>query len=169
MRCPKATDARRRARRRGSSPVTHDLSFPVAGEALAPLTVAHIDPATLKLVAALMDDPNPIHFDTAAARAAGLGDRPVAQGPLTFGYLLVMAARAVGGHDGLRQARIRFLGNVFAGDRLECTGVIHEVTPDPQPIPLRCRAEAAGRPVAAMDATFLLAGAPPPPGPPSRT
>src|SRR3546814_10502336 len=102
MRCPKATDARRRSRRRGSSPVTHDLSFPVAGEALAPLTVAHIDPATLKLVAALMDDPNPIHFDTAAARAAGLGDRPVAQGPLTFGYLVVMAARAVGGHDGLR-------------------------------------------------------------------
>src|SRR3546814_2706944 len=80
-----------------------------------------------------------------------------------------MAARAVGGHDGLRQARIRFLGNVFAGDRLECTGVIHEVTPDAQRMTLRCRAEADGRPVADMDATFLLDGADAPSGQASRS
>src|SRR3546814_11605916 len=97
MRCPKATDARRRSRRRGSSPVTHDLSFPVAGEALPPLTVAHIHPATLKLVAALIDHPNPTHFDSAPARAAGLGDRPLPQAPLTLGYLPVIPARPAGG------------------------------------------------------------------------
>src|SRR3546814_13978456 len=123
MRCPKATDARLRSRRRGSSPVTHDLSFPVAGEALAPLTVAHIDPATLKLVAALMDDPNPNHFHTAAARAAGLGDRPVPPGPLTFRHPLVTAAHAVGGHDGPRQARILYRGTIFAGHQVESKGV----------------------------------------------
>src|SRR3546814_9329175 len=102
-----------------------------------------------------MDDPNPIHFDTAAARAAGLGARPVAQGPLTFGYLLVMAARPAGGHARPPQARIRLLRNVFAGDRLECHAVNHQVTPHAQHATLPFRAQAAATPAPTT--------APPPP------
>ena len=41
-------------------------------------------------MAAVLDDPNPIHLSGEAAAAAGLGDRPVNQGPVNIGYILDM-------------------------------------------------------------------------------
>lgn len=38
-------------------------------------------PVTMKVIAALMDEPNPIHWDDRAVEALGLGNRQVNQGP----------------------------------------------------------------------------------------
>lgn len=43
--------------------------------------------SSMKVIAALLRDPNPIHFDRAAARAAGRGDRLVGQGPVSAALL----------------------------------------------------------------------------------
>jgi acyl dehydratase len=78
----------------------------------------------MKTTAALLADPNPIHFDVHAVQALGLGDRPVNQGPLNMGYVMNMLAAFTGSHDCLRRVRVRFLANVFAGDRVRATGVV---------------------------------------------
>ncbi|MHB8736479.1 MAG: MaoC/PaaZ C-terminal domain-containing protein, partial [Terriglobales bacterium] len=47
------------------------------GAELGPLTIERIDPEKMKIFAVVLDDPNPIHLDPAAVRAAGLGDRVI--------------------------------------------------------------------------------------------
>ena len=85
-----------------------------AGDELAPLVIESVSSEAMKTVAALLHDPNPIHFDVAAVRALGLGDRPVNQGPSNMAYVVSMLARSAGGPERIRRLRVRFLGNVFA-------------------------------------------------------
>ena len=83
-----------------------------------------VDPRPMKTMAALLNDPNPIHWDAGAVAALGMGDRPVNQGPLNMGYLMTMLARWSGGRDRILDFRVRFLGNVFAGDRARAEGTV---------------------------------------------
>ena len=78
----------------------------------------------MKTVAALLHDPNPIHFDVAAVEALGMGDRVVNQGPNNMAYVANMLADWAGGPRRVRGLRVRFLGNVFAGDRLTARGTV---------------------------------------------
>ena len=93
-----------------------------AGQELPEVVIPAVDAEKMKLMAALLRDPNPIHFDVDSVRARGLGDRPVNQGPSNLSYLLDMVTRWSGGVPTLRQVSVRFLGNVFAGDRVVCRG-----------------------------------------------
>ena len=96
------------------------------GTAIPPLEV-DVDPERMKVMAALLGDPNPIHFDTRALAALGMEERPVNQGPLNMGYLQTMLARWAGGRDRLLEFRVRFQGNVLAGDRVRAQGQVTEV------------------------------------------
>jgi acyl dehydratase len=96
------------------------------GATVPPLEV-DVDPEKMKVMAALLADPNPIHFDTRALAALGMDQRPVNQGPLNMGYLQTMLARWAGGRDRLLSFRVRFQGNVLAGDRVGATGTVAEV------------------------------------------
>ena len=98
-----------------------------AGDELAPLVIESVSSEAMKTVAALLHDPNPIHFDVAAVRALGLGDRPVNQGPSNMAYVVSMLARSAGGPERIRRLRVRFLGNVLAGDRLVAGGTVAAV------------------------------------------
>lgn len=98
-----------------------------AGDELTPVVIEEVPVEAMKTVAALLHDPNPIHFDVEAVRALGMGDRLVNQGPNNMGYLVAMLARHAGGRDGVRRLRVRFLGNVFAGDRLVARGRVASV------------------------------------------
>jgi acyl dehydratase len=89
------------------------------GYQLPPLVIDAIDAEKMKLMAALLRDPNPIHFDVERVQELGMGDRVVNQGPSNLSYLLNMVTRWSGGVPTLRSVSVRFLGNVFAGDRLE--------------------------------------------------
>ena len=93
-----------------------------AGQELPEVVIPAVDAEKMKLMAALLRDPNPIHFDVDSVRALGLGDRPVNQGPSNLSYLLDMVTRWSGWVPTLRQVSVRFLGNVFAGDRVVCRG-----------------------------------------------
>ena len=98
-----------------------------AGDELAPLVIESVSSEAMKTVAALLHDPNPIHFDVAAVRALGLGDRPVNQGPSNMAYVVSMLSRSAGGPERIRRLRVRFLGNVLAGDRLVAGGTVAAV------------------------------------------
>jgi acyl dehydratase len=98
-----------------------------AGEVVARLVVEEVPAAAMKTMAALLDDPTPIHYDAAAVRALGIGERPVNQGPTNVGYLVELAVRAAGGHDGLRKISVRLRDKAFVGDRLECEASVLSV------------------------------------------
>jgi acyl dehydratase len=100
------------------------------GQELPPLVIESVDAEKMKLMAAILRDPNPIHFDPERVRDLGMGDRTVNQGPSNMSYLLNMVTRWSGGVSALRSADMRFLGNVFAGDRVECRGRVTEVDRD---------------------------------------
>jgi acyl dehydratase len=89
-----------------------------------PVHEVQVDAGAMKTMAALLGDPNPIHWDTRVVAELGLGERPVNQGPLNMGYLMTMLARWAGGRDRVLDFRVRFLGNVLAGDRVRAEGTV---------------------------------------------
>lgn len=105
-------------------PDPHSVS---PGDSLGPHVIKSVDQQRMKTVAALLDDPVPIHFDIAAVEELGLGNRMVNQGPLNVGYLLEMVSRFAGGHARLRTFEVRLLGSVYEGDRVVCTGTVTTV------------------------------------------
>lgn len=115
---------------------------------------------SMKVFSLLTDDPNPIHWDVAAVRAQGLGDRPVNQGGLNAGYALHAVTAWAGGPAALREARVRFLGSVHAGDRVTAGGEIIEVSPDPSGLRVSVRVwlrTEAGADVVAGSVVVVLA------------
>lgn len=100
-----------------------------AGDLLPYWTVEAVDPEKMKIMAALLGDPNPIHLDPAAARALGLGDRVVNQGPVNFGYVQNMLAAWAGGPGRIRAISLRLTAVVLAGDRLAAGARVTRVNP----------------------------------------
>ncbi|AYJ51275.1 MaoC family dehydratase [Rhodococcus sp. P1Y] len=98
------------------------------GQSLPARIIESVDPEKMKLLSALMRDPNPIHFDRVAVAQLGMGDKTVNQGPSNMAYVLSMLGQWAGGSDRITHYRFRFLGNVFEGDRLEALGVVTAVT-----------------------------------------
>jgi acyl dehydratase len=91
------------------------------GQELAPWTLEDVTPDRLKVLALILRDPNPIHWDREAVARLGLGDRPVNQGPANMGYLLNLLGSAFPGSR-VTQLRVRFVGQVLAGDRVVAGG-----------------------------------------------
>lgn len=87
-----------------------------------------VDAEKMKVMSALLADPTPIHFDPRALAALGMDQRPVNQGPLNMGYLQTMLARWAGGRDRLLVFRVRFTGQVLAGDTVRGRGVVTALT-----------------------------------------
>ena len=104
------------------------MSVVEVGSAVTPFRVDGVDDARMKTMAALLRDPNPIHFDAEVVRSLGIGDRPVNQGPLNVGYVVnALLAWAGGDPAALRRLRVRFAGNVFAGDHLTAGGEVTDL------------------------------------------
>jgi acyl dehydratase len=126
------------------------------GAELPPLVVESVDPEKMKLVAALLRDPNPIHFDAEAVRKAGMGDRVVNQGPINQAYLVNLVIGVAGGPERLRSIAVRFLGNVVAGDRVECRGRVAAVDEAAGTAALEVEARVGDAPVLAGTAVVAL-------------
>jgi 3-hydroxybutyryl-CoA dehydratase len=121
-----------------------------AGDRLGPITVA-VDAGPMKTVAALIDDPTPIHFDVRATKAYGLGDRVVNQGPVTMSYLLNVLLLVP--DVTIERCSVRLVGNVLDGDRVVCEGTVTAVDDDGR-VRVDLRAHVAGRPVATAEAVL---------------
>jgi acyl dehydratase len=126
------------------------------GQTLTPYVVESVSPEPMKTMAAILDDPNPIHYDEASVHALGLGERPINQGPSNLGYLMEMLVEFAGSAERVRRVRVRFLGNVFAGERVECTGSVTSVDAAAGTAELAVEASADGRPVLAGIAVLGL-------------
>jgi 3-hydroxybutyryl-CoA dehydratase len=91
------------------------------GQELGPWRFDGIEAESLRELAVVLDDPNPIHLDASVVAALGLGDRPVNQGPANVGYVMNMLHDAVP-NGTLERLEVRFLANVFAGDAVVAAG-----------------------------------------------
>lgn len=94
------------------------------GTEIPPFVVADVPVEPMKTVAALLRDSNPIHWDVESVRTLGMGDRVVNQGPNNMAYIVTMLTTWAGGPGQVRGLEVRFLGNVFAGDRLTARAVV---------------------------------------------
>jgi acyl dehydratase len=95
------------------------------GTHIPPRVVEHVGTAEMKTMAALLADPNPIHWDPAVTRALGMGDRVVNQGPINMSYVMNALVSWVGDEPSrLRAITLRFMANVFEGDRVEAGGTV---------------------------------------------
>lgn len=108
------------------------------GDELPPFDVPAVSAEAMKTMAALLRDPNPIHFDVAAVQAAGLGDRVVNQGPTNVGYVMNLLLAWTGSPAAIRSLRVRFTGNVLAGDHVTARGRVRALTTDAAGTPLAC-------------------------------
>jgi acyl dehydratase len=96
-----------------------------AGAQIPRRVVEHVGGAEMKTMAALLADPNPIHWDPAVTRALGMGDRVVNQGPINMSYVMNALVSWVGNEPSrLRAITLRFMANVFEGDRVEAGGTV---------------------------------------------
>ena len=96
-----------------------------SGDALPRLT--HLVRAeAMATMAHLLQDPNPIHLDAAAAAAAGLGDRAINQGPANLSYVVNMLAAAFPDHR-IAGLTSRYLANVCEGDLVTAGGLISRI------------------------------------------
>jgi acyl dehydratase len=102
-------------------------ALPAVGDAVPPLRVEGVSADKIKIMALVLRDPNPIHFDLDAVRAAGLGDREVNQGGVTMAYVIDMLIAWTGSRSSVRAIDCRFSANVFAGDAVDVGGTVTAV------------------------------------------
>ena len=80
--------------------------------------VREVRPEPMVDFADLLQDPNPIHLDEAAARG-----RVINQGPINAGYVIAML-RAAYPDATIAALRLRFKANVRGGDQVTAGGVV---------------------------------------------
>jgi acyl dehydratase len=93
------------------------------GERLPEWRLESVSADRMRLLAAILRDPNPIHWDRAEVAKRGLGQRLINQGPTNVGYVC-NALLAWAGPAALRELTVRFTANVFDGDSVVAGGVI---------------------------------------------
>jgi 3-hydroxybutyryl-CoA dehydratase len=107
------------------------------GAGLTPYSIAAVDAESMKLWAVFLRDPNPIHLDSRAVQAKGLGDKVINQGPANLAYVITMLQRSFP-HSTLTSLEVRYAGSVFAGDAVEAGGKIVEVAREAGGVRVRC-------------------------------
>ena len=98
------------------------------GDRIPDWVVDSVDAEKMKTMAALLRDPNPIHWDVESVKRLGMGDRVVNQGPNNMAYVVnALMSWAGGDPAAIRSVQVRFQGNVLAGDRVTAGGEVTEV------------------------------------------
>ena len=93
-------------------------------EPIPPRDFGPVSPEKMKTMAAILQDPNPIHWDVEVVKQLGMGDRPVNQGPINMAFLVNTLTAWTGDPGSLRELVIRYQANVFGGDVVRCEGEV---------------------------------------------
>ena len=102
-------------------------ALPVPGESLPALTIESVSAKAMAELAVILRDPNPIHLDREAVRAAGLGERRINQGPANMAYVMNMLAEALPDAE-LKSMSIAFTANVCEDDHVTARADVTEIT-----------------------------------------
>lgn len=102
---------------------------PTVGDELPVQLVQAVREEDIRMMALILRDPNPIHFDLDDVAAAGLGDRAINQGGATMAYVMNLLTEWAGSREALRSIECSFRGNVAAGDDVSVGGRVTAVEP----------------------------------------
>jgi acyl dehydratase len=99
-----------------------------AGDEIPPWVMESVSAERMRTMAALLRDPNPLHWDrdAVAALPMGLGRRTINQGPLGLGYIVNML-QAWAGPGCIQRLYMTFPQVVLDGDRVVAAGVVTAV------------------------------------------
>ncbi len=89
-------------------------------------TMAVVDAARMKTMAAILRDPYPVHWDRLANQAFGLGGRVINQGPLNLSYVANMLMDW-SGPASIRRLTVSFGPPVLDGDHVIAGGRVTAV------------------------------------------
>lgn len=95
------------------------------GDSIPEWVMESVRPERMRTMAAILRDPNPVHWDRKAVAALpfGIGERTINQGPLGLSYILNMLMDWAG-PTSVRRITIRFPNVVLDGDRMVASGTV---------------------------------------------
>ena len=95
------------------------------GDSIPQWVMPRVSPERMRTMAAILRDPNPLHWDRNAVDALplGLGKRTINQGPLGLSYMINML-HAWAGPNCLRRIVMRFPQVVLDGEQVIARGTI---------------------------------------------
>ena len=94
-----------------------------AGDAIPDWVMESVRPERMRTMAAILRDPNPVHWDRETCKRMGFGDHTINQGPLGLSYMVNML-HAWAGPGSLRRLVMRFPQVVLDGERVVARGEI---------------------------------------------
>lgn len=96
------------------------------GDEIPPWVMPSVLPARMRTMAAILRDPNPVHWDPDVCEKIGFGRHTINQGPLGLSYMVNML-HAWAGPRCLRRLIMRFPLVVLDGDRITARGRVTAV------------------------------------------
>ncbi len=91
------------------------------GDSIPEWLMPSVRPERMRTMAAILRDPNPVHWDPDVCASLGFGDHVINQGPLGLSYIINML-HAWAGVDCLRRIIMRFPQVVLDEDRVAARG-----------------------------------------------
>lgn len=98
------------------------------GDQIPEWVMESVSPERMRTMAAILRDPNPVHWDRAAVAALpfGFGERTINQGPLGLSYMVNMLHEWAG-PTSIRRLVTRFPKAVLDNDHITAKGVVTDV------------------------------------------
>lgn len=93
------------------------------GDEVARVAFDDVPAADMRLMSALMDDPNPIHFDRRTVEAMGHPGL-VTQGTINMGYAVQPALAVAASPAGIESLEFRYQTPVFEGDAVTASATV---------------------------------------------
>lgn len=91
------------------------------GDPIPEWVMPSVSAARMRTMAAILRDPNPVHWDKRVVARIGFGDHTINQGPLGLSYMINML-HAWTGPRSIRRIVMRFPQVVLDGDRVIARG-----------------------------------------------
>ena len=98
----------------------------VAGDSIPEWAMEVVQIERMRTMAAILRDPNPVHWDRSATAALGFGQRTINQGPLGLSYMVNML-HAWAGPGCITRLFMTFPLVVLDGDRVVAQGKVTAV------------------------------------------
>ena len=96
------------------------------GDTIPEWDMPSVLPQRMRTMAAILRDPNPVHWDRRVVAARGFGEHTINQGPLGLSYMVNML-HAWAGPGCVRRVVMRFPMPVFDGDHIIARGKVTAV------------------------------------------
>ena len=96
------------------------------GDEVPVWTMESVSAARMRTMAAILRDPNPVHWDPRVVDKLGYGNHTINQGPLGLSYMINML-HAWTGPTSIRRLVMTFPKVVLDGDRIEARGKVTAV------------------------------------------